>query len=126
YWDTVIALAIGAYIALRAVILGREVLAVLGQHAPAGVEPDQVTADLVAVDGVQDVHDLHLWTLTSGMHVATAHLVTAEPAAQQTVLGHARAGLRDRHGVAHATLHVDTLPSRDCGCTSSCPTHLPP
>lgn len=114
YWDTVIALAIGAYIALRAVILGREVLAVLGQHAPAGVEPDQVTADLVAVDGVQDVHDLHLWTLTSGMHVATAHLVAAEPAAQQTVLDHARAVLRDRHGVAHATLQVETRPTPDC------------
>ena len=114
YWDTVIALAIGAYIALRAVILGREVLAVLGQHAPAGVEPDQVTADLVAVDGVQDVHDLHLWTLTSGMHVATAHLVTAEPAAQQTVLDHARAVLRDRHGVAHATLQVETRSTPDC------------
>ena len=116
YWDTVVALAIGAYIAVRAVILGREVLAVLGQHAPTGVDVDQVTADLAALDGVDDVHDLHLWTLTSGMHVATAHLVTGDVAAQQAVLDRARTVLRDRHGVAHATLQVETgAQLRDCG-----------
>ena len=116
YWDTFVALAIGAYIAVRAVILGREVLAVLGQHAPTGVDVDQVTADLAALDGVDDVHDLHLWTLTSGMHVATAHLVTGDVAAQQAVLDRARTVLRDRHGVAHATLQVETgAQLRDCG-----------
>ena len=50
------------------------------------------------------MHDLHLWTLTSGMHVATAHLVTADRADRHAVLDQARDLLRERHGVAHATL----------------------
>ncbi|WP_309505124.1 cation diffusion facilitator family transporter [Streptomyces sp. KM273126] len=113
-WDTLVALAIGAFVAVRAVALGREVFAVLGQHAPAGMSPATVADDLATVDGVKDVHDLHLWTLTSGMNVATAHLVTADRADGHTVLDQARDLLRDRHGVAHATLQVE--PADHTGC----------
>jgi cobalt-zinc-cadmium efflux system protein len=113
-WDTAIALAIGVFVAVRAVLLGREVLAVLAQHAPAGIDPETVAADLAALDTVLDVHDLHLWTLTSGMNVATAHLMTTEAADQHTVLDQARDILRDRHGIAHATLQVE--PANHTGC----------
>ncbi|WP_148575350.1 cation diffusion facilitator family transporter [Nocardioides caldifontis] len=113
YWDTVVALAIGAYIAVRALILGGEVLAVLGQHAPAGIDVDQVQSDLGALDGVSEVHDLHLWTLTSGMHVATAHLVTPATSTTPAVLEAARTMLKQRHGIAHATLQVETSQHAD-------------
>jgi cobalt-zinc-cadmium efflux system protein len=113
-WDTAIALAIGVFVAVRAVLLGREVLAVLAQHAPAGIDPETVAGDLAALDTVLDVHDLHLWTLTSGMNVATAHLMTTEAADQHTVLDQARDILRDRHGIAHATLQVE--PANHTGC----------
>jgi cobalt-zinc-cadmium efflux system protein len=113
-WDTLVALAIGAFVAVRAVVLGREVLAVLAQHAPADVRLEAVTADLVAIDGVEDVHDLHVWTLTSGMHVATAHLVAAAPGAAPGVLAQAQQVLRERYRVAHATLQVEEVKSREC------------
>ncbi|WP_033327450.1 cation diffusion facilitator family transporter [Streptomyces yerevanensis] len=113
-WDTVVALAIGVFVAVRAIALGREVLAVLGQQAPAGMEPAAVADDLATVDGVREVHDLHLWTLTSGMHVATAHLVTDDHTDGHTVLDRAGDLLRERHGVAHATLQVE--PVRHVGC----------
>jgi len=114
FWDTVVALAIGVFVAVRAVSLGRQVFAVLGQHVPAGMNPSAVAGDLAALNGVQDVHDLHLWTLTSGMHVATAHLVTDDPAKNHAVLDQARHLLRERHGVAHATLQVE--PADHTGC----------
>lgn len=107
WWDTGIALAIAAFVVVRAVMLGREVLTVLGQHAPAGMDPAEVEATLIGVDGVDEVHDLHLWTLTSGMNVATAHLVAA-PGSSPAVLVAARAALRDRYGVEHATLQVES------------------
>ncbi|MDT0186837.1 cation diffusion facilitator family transporter [Microbacterium sp. ARD31] len=114
YWDTVVALAIGAFVAVRAVMLGREVLAVLGQHVPAGMRMDDVTADLEAIDGVDDVHDLHVWTLTSGMHVATAHLVARDTVAAATVLTEARRVLRADHGIEHATLQVEAAADHTC------------
>ncbi|GGL44744.1 cation transporter [Phycicoccus endophyticus] len=117
-WDTVIALAIAIFVAVRAVLLGREVLAVLGQHAPAGIHPEQAEATLRSVADVVDVHDLHLWTLTSGMHVATAHLVCADGADPGTVLADAGTRLREEFGIDHATLQVEPRGARSCVETS--------
>jgi cobalt-zinc-cadmium efflux system protein len=113
-WDTVIALAIGVFVAVRAVMLGRQVLAVLAQHVPAGLEPDAVTAGLAGISGVSDVHDLHVWTLTSGMHVATAHLVSESGADVQRILREGQTLLRDEHDIAHATLQVEPSTGDSC------------
>lgn len=112
WWDTGIAVAIAVFVLVRAVSLGREVLAVLGQHAPSGVEPTEMLQALRAVPDVTDVHDLHVWTLTSGMDVATAHLVTqGEPSA---VLATAAQVLRERFSIAHATLQVESPTNPGC------------
>ena len=113
-WDTVVAIAIGLFVAVRAVGLGRQVLAVLGQHVPAGLDIETVAGRLGAVEGVDDVHDLHAWTLTSGMHVATAHLVLRAGAPSQPVLQEAQRILRREYGIEHATLQVETAPSANC------------
>lgn len=114
WWDTAVAVAIGAFVAVRAVPLGRTVLAVLGQHVPEGVEPSAVTADLERIGGVRDVHDLHVWTLTSGMNVATAHLVSEDDADVQHILSEGQTVLRERHAIAHATLQVEPATGRQC------------
>lgn len=112
WWDTALALAIAVFVLVRALMLGREVLAVLGQHAPAGIDPVHVETTLRAVPGVEDVHDLHLWVLTSGMNVATAHLVAAPGASTQTVLESARQVMRQTFDIEHATLQVESDPTR--------------
>jgi cobalt-zinc-cadmium efflux system protein len=114
WWDTAIAVAIGVFVMVRAVELGRQVLAVLGQHVPEGMQLDQVVADLESVPGVADVHDLHVWTLTSGMNVATAHLVVADDADAQQVLTSAQEVLASRHQVEHATLQTEAAPTQQC------------
>jgi cobalt-zinc-cadmium efflux system protein len=114
-FDTVVAVAIGVFVVVRAISLGRQVFAVLAQHVPEGMDAETVAGDLASIDGVQDVHDLHLWTLTSGMHVATAHLVTCDEGKAHAVLDQAREVLRERHGVAHATLQVEPREHRGCG-----------
>jgi cobalt-zinc-cadmium efflux system protein len=114
WWDTGIALAIALFVAIRATMLGREVLSVLGQHAPAGMAPDEVSHALASIPGVADVHDLHVWTLTSGMNIATAHLMTTTDADAHAVLDEARHVMRSRFGVEHATLQVE--PDTHTGC----------
>lgn len=113
-WDTVVAVSIGAFIVVRAVILAKQVLAVLGQQAPEGIDVHAVASDLTTVPGVREVHDLHLWTLTSGMHVATAHLVSVEGADQQEVLTGAGELLRERYRIEHATLQVESVAGTGC------------
>ncbi|PRY53387.1 cobalt-zinc-cadmium efflux system protein [Knoellia remsis] len=114
WWDTGIALAIAIFVFFRAVVLGREVLTVLGQHAPADLKADEVTNALAAVPGVKDVHDLHVWTLTSGMNVATAHLMTGSDVDGHDVLDRAREVMKTQFGVEHATLQVE--PDTHKGC----------
>ena len=117
-WDTAIALAIAVFVAVRAVLLGREVLAVLGQHAPSGIHPEDVEQALGSVPGVVDVHDLHLWTLTSGMHVATAHLVCADGSDSGAVLRDASEALRREFDIDHATIQVEPRGTKSCVETS--------
>ncbi len=114
WWDTVVALAIAVFVLVRAVVLGREVVSVLGQHAPADVEPAELTVALSAVPGVASIHDLHVWRLTSGMDVATAHLVLSEEGEQHAVLDAASEALRVMFGISHATLQVE--PADHSGC----------
>lgn len=113
-WDVVIAIAIGVFVVVRAVGLGRSVLRVLGQHAPQGVDPHQVAADLESIDGVADVHDVHLWELTSGMTVATAHLVATETADHHAVLDAARDLLAGSYDIEHATLQIEPKDHTSC------------
>jgi cobalt-zinc-cadmium efflux system protein len=117
-WDTAVALAIAAFVAVRALFLAREVLAVLGQHAPAGIHPPDAEAALRGVADVVDVHDLHLWTLTSGMNVATAHLVCRDDADPTQVLTEAASVLRERFSIEHATIQVEPSSARACVETS--------
>ena len=67
---------------------------------------------------VVDVHDLHLWTLTSGMHVATVHLVCDDGADPTTVLTEAAAVLRERFAIDHATIQVEPRSAQACVETS--------
>ncbi|WP_347059774.1 cation diffusion facilitator family transporter [Blastococcus sp. HT6-30] len=78
--DTVASLVIGCLVLPRAWHLLRDALDVLLEAAPRGVDLDQVRAHIVAVDGVLGVHDLHAWTITSGLPVLSAHVVVSDEA----------------------------------------------
>lgn len=114
YADALFAGLIGLLILPRAWSLGRNALRILVQAAPQDVDMASVRSDLSSIDGVVDVHDLHIWTLTSDMDVATVHIMTTENADAHPVLDSARTILEDRHGIAHATLQVE--PETHHGC----------
>ena len=101
YADPLVAIAIGLFVVPRAVGLGRHAVRILVQAAPAHVDVEQVRAQLAALPGVLDVHDMHVWTLTSGMEVGTAHLSVDAQADPSTVLSAARHLLADEHGLPH-------------------------
>ncbi|MCE9623772.1 MAG: cation diffusion facilitator family transporter [Actinomycetia bacterium] len=112
--DPVIGAAIGLFILPRAWRLGRQALRVLVQSAPERLDVPALLAELGAIEGVVDVHDLHVWTLTSDMEVATAHLMVAAGTDHHAVLDAARALLAEHHGITHATLQVE--PEDHHGC----------
>ena len=68
----------------------------------------------MAIDGVVDVHDLHVWTLTSDMEVASAHLRVADDSDSHGVLDEARELLRTRYRIGDATLQIEPLSHTGC------------
>jgi cobalt-zinc-cadmium efflux system protein len=112
--DPVFGAAIGVFILPRAWRLGREALRVLVQAAPPGVDLAGVRADLTDIPGVVDVHDLHVWTLTSEMEVASAHVMVRAGTDTHRVLDQARQLLSERHRLQHATLQVEPDDHRGC------------
>lgn len=114
YADPIVAAGIGLFILPRTFTLGREAIRILLQAAPPGIPLDQVRGDLAALDGVVDVHDVHVWTLTSSMDVLSAHVMTRVDADSHRILDQARNLLADRYSLDHATLQVE--PDTHVGC----------
>ncbi len=111
--DPIVGAAIGLFILPRAWRLGRKAVRILVQAAPEHIDLRDLAAQLTAISGVVDVHDLHVWTLTSEMDVGTVHLMTGDAVDPHPVLDRARSILED-HGIAHATLQVE--PESHEGC----------
>src|SRR5262249_61782334 len=112
--DAIIGVAIGVFMVPRALRLAWDALRVLAQIAPAHVDVDALRTDLEGIPGVVDVHDVHVWTLTSAMDVATAHLMVGQTTDHHAVLDAARGLLRDHYAIDHATLQVEPDDHRGC------------
>lgn len=114
YADPIIAVIVACAILPRTVQLGRAAVRILVQAAPVHLDVTAVRDRLAAVPGVCDVHDLHVWTLTSGMDVASAHLSLDPTAEFAVVLADARGTLHDEFDIDHATLQVEPVGAGDC------------
>lgn len=112
--DPALAIALGLWILPRTYRLGAQALRVLLEAAPPHIDLAVLQSDLAGLPGVVDVHDLHVWTLTSEMEVATAHLVVEVGADTHAVLDQARHLLATTHKLDHATLQVE--PADHTGC----------
>lgn len=111
YADLILGVLIGLWVLPRSWSLARSSIRILFQHSPDQIDPDAIAIALAKVDGVADVHDLHVWTLTSGMEVASAHLTAAPGVAQDEVLTAAQDLLAHEYGIDHATLQVESAGS---------------
>ena len=107
YVDPIVGVAIGLFILPRAYALGREALRVLLEVAPSEIDVDGVRRRLETLPGVGGVHDLHVWTLTSGLQASTAHLDLAANYDPTSILERATTLLREEFGIEHVTLQIE-------------------
>jgi len=107
--DPLLSLLVAALILVSALRLLREVVHVLMEGVPLNVRLDVVGRDLAALDGVLRVHDLHVWTLSSGTVALSAHLEIRNLADWPGILAAARQTLDARHGIRHVTLQPEAL-----------------
>jgi cobalt-zinc-cadmium efflux system protein len=115
YADVVVAVLVAIWVLPRAISLARAALRILSEASPAHIDVEELRSALGAVDGVTEVHDLHVWTLSPGKDMCTAHLTSAGDSAR--VLNDARAVLSAR-GLDHATVQIE-CPDGAAGCSES-------
>ncbi len=104
--DPAVSLAIGVVIVATTWGLLRESIDLAMDAVPGGVAQEAVQDYLASVPGVLEVHDLHIWGLSTTQTALTAHLVCADPSAERT-LHDVTTELRDRFGIGHATLQIE-------------------
>ncbi|MES2523153.1 MAG: cation diffusion facilitator family transporter [Gemmatimonadota bacterium] len=85
----------------------RESLDLALDAVPAGIEPEKVTAYLGALPGVEDVHDLHIWGMSTTEAALTVHLVRRNPALDDALLGRITRELHDQFGIEHVTVQFE-------------------
>ncbi|MCR2824494.1 cation diffusion facilitator family transporter [Microbacterium sp. zg.Y909] len=109
--DAVVSLLIAAMIVPRAISLLREVASVLGESAPEGMQVARIRSHILDTPGVVDVHDVHVWQLTRGAPVFTAHVVVDEACLADGratgILTELQGCLAEHFDVAHSTFQLE-------------------
>lgn len=108
YADPLFAAAVGVFILPRTWRLMHESINVLLEATPRGIDIAGVQASILAVPGVESVHDLHIWTVTSGFVALSGHVTVDPRADRDRTLVAIRAGLRDEFGIEHVTVQLET------------------
>jgi cobalt-zinc-cadmium efflux system protein len=118
YADPLISAGIGLFILPRTWLLLREAVGVLLEGTPADVNLTALRETIGKVLGVTDVHDLHVWSLTSGVNAMSVHTVIDDHALHDEVLAAVQRKVTSEFKIAHATVQVECK-----GCMTT-ETHL--
>ena len=110
--DPLISLAIALLVLASSWTVLRDSVTILLEGVPAGMDAEEVGRAMIAVPGVQEVHDLHVWTITSGFPSLSAHVLVPEGDDCHAVRRQLEAMLSERFGLTHTTLQVEHATAR--------------
>jgi cobalt-zinc-cadmium efflux system protein len=118
FWlDPLVTVGIGCLVLPRALSVLRHSAHILLEGTPLEVDLSEMRRRLLAVPGVVELHDLHFWTLTSGLHSATVHIRAAEESPRGEVLRAVQKLLKESAGIDHSTIQVEW--GADVPCTTT-------
>ena len=112
YWiDSVLSVAIGVLILWSGFGIVRETLNILLEGTPRGVKLEEVEAAMRQIDGVNDVHDLHVWSIGSETRALSCHISIADipPSVSERILRDVKDRLRDEFHIAHTTIQFENV-----------------
>ena len=110
YADPLVSLAIAALVLTTAWTVLRDSVGILLEAAPREIDPEEVGRAMASIGGVREVHDLHIWTITSGFPALSAHVLCDGGADCHALRGQLERLLHDRFGLDHTTLQVEHAP----------------
>ncbi len=111
-FDPIASLAVAALMLWSSVQLLRESTVIFLERAPSDADPEAIGRALVGEEGVVEVHDLHVWTVTSGFPALSAHVLVEPGADCHAARRRLEQILAERFGLSHTTLQVDHAATR--------------
>lgn len=105
--DPLASILIGLLVIYSSWMLLAEAVSVLMESAPSGINVDQVHQSLFEVEGVTEIHDLHIWTITSGLISLSAHAVVNGDRTHADILSELRELVHDRFRIDHITIQIE-------------------
>jgi len=118
--DPLISILVGGLILFGSWRLVRESVDVLLEATPRHIDLALLRRTICEIDGVEEIHDLHVWTLTSGVIAMSGHIV-AEPAELQNITAEIHHRMHERFGISHVTVQVDPRPLYSLGTREDAP-----
>ena len=117
--DPVLSIAIAALILWSSLSIVRETLNILLEGTPRGISLPDIRETLCAISGVEDVHDLHVWSLGSQTHALASHVTIADipPSESNRILEQIKIKLHDRFHITHTTIQFENV---DCEVAHGC------
>ncbi len=111
--DPALSLAIAGLVLWSSVSIARETLNILLEGTPEGIALPEIRTALAGIEGVEDVHDLHVWSLGSQTHALSTHILIADipPSESNAILDRVKAALRQRFRIVHTTIQFE-----NCAC----------
>jgi cobalt-zinc-cadmium efflux system protein len=115
--DSIVSIMVGAVIVFGAEKMLREVLNILLEGTPRGIDLRKVVQTIKSVGGIVDVHDVHVWSMTSYMHYLSAHLIVRrnELGRIDEILNEVKKALAERYHISHSTLQIETEGYKEIG-----------
>lgn len=114
YADPLLSACIGLFILPRTWMLLREAVGILLEGTPSGVNLTAIREAVGRLPGVSEMHDLHVWTLTSGVNAMSAHVVLVDPTMHAEVLSAVHEVITKQFPIAHVTVQVEKIGWREC------------
>jgi len=113
-WDPLVSVIVCLIILWSSVILIRDSFRIFMEGTPHHLNADALRAALLAIDGVVDVHDLHVWTITSGFVSMSAHMMTREGTDQKRTLERAQEAMASLFKITHSTIQIESAADGHC------------
>jgi cobalt-zinc-cadmium efflux system protein len=112
--DPIVSMFIGLLIIHSSWKLLKESLHVLLEGAPRGLDTEEITRRIKSIDGVCEIHDFHVWSLTTGVILLTAHICVSDPEEGTKVLESVTKMLDKEFGLSHSTIQIEDAKSDTC------------
>lgn len=118
--DPIASVMIGILVIYSSWELIKETVSVLMESVPGHIDIDEVRLSMLGAPGVAGVHDLHIWTITSGLEALSGHVIAQPMTDHRALLASLRDVLHERFGIDHITIQIEPADFVDCGQVDAC------